>query len=59
MPLRKLIVAAALLLFAVGRAQALTAAQAKAHEGENATVCGGLKSGLSVNKDADCGDVAV
>jgi hypothetical protein len=34
-------VAAALLIMAsVGRAQSLTASQAKAHEGENATVCG-------------------
>jgi hypothetical protein len=32
---------AALLLWAsIGQAQTLTAAQAKAHEGENATVCG-------------------
>jgi hypothetical protein len=36
---------AALLLWAsIGQAQTLTAAQAKAHEGENATVCGTVAS---------------
>ena len=36
---------AALLLWAsIGQAQTLTAAQAKAHEGENATVCGVVAS---------------
>jgi hypothetical protein len=33
-------VAALLLLASIGKAQTLTSAQAKAHEGENATVCG-------------------
>src|SRR5580658_4031090 len=39
------VTAAALLLMAsVGQAQSLTTAQAKAHEGENATVCGVVAS---------------
>lgn len=33
-------IAALLLMVSMGQAQTLTAAQAKAHEGENATVCG-------------------
>jgi hypothetical protein len=35
---------ALLLLASVAQAQNLTAAQAKAHEGENATVCGTVAS---------------
>jgi hypothetical protein len=37
-------VAALLLLASIGKAQTLTAAQAKAHEGETATVCGVVAS---------------
>ena len=35
---------ALLLMASVGQAQSLTTAQAKAHEGENATVCGAVAS---------------
>lgn len=43
--MKALVVVAALLLSAsIGQAQTLTAAQAKAHEGENATVCGTVAS---------------
>src|SRR5271165_234416 len=43
--MKTLVVVAALLLSAsIGQAQTLTAAQAKAHEGENATVCGTVAS---------------
>jgi hypothetical protein len=38
------VVAALLLTASVGQAQSLTAAQAKAHEGETATVCGAVAS---------------
>jgi hypothetical protein len=38
------VVVALLLMASVGQAQTLTAAQAKAHEGENATVCGKVAS---------------
>lgn len=43
--MKTIVVFAALLLTAsVGQAQSLTTAQAKAHEGENATVCGTVAS---------------
>jgi hypothetical protein len=38
------VVAALLLMASVGQAQSLTASQAKAHEGETATVCGAVAS---------------
>ena len=38
------VVVALLLMGSVGQAQSLTTAQAKAHEGENATVCGAVAS---------------
>ena len=38
------VVAAVLLMASVGQAQSLTTAQAKTHEGENATVCGVVAS---------------
>jgi hypothetical protein len=38
------VVAALLLMASVGHTQSLTASQAKAHEGENATVCGAVAS---------------
>ncbi len=45
MQMKILAVAATLLFWAsIGQAQTLTAAQAKAHEGENATVCGTVAS---------------
>jgi hypothetical protein len=49
--MRSLVVATALLLWAsIGQAQTLSAAQAKVHEGENATVCGTIAGERTVTR---------
>jgi hypothetical protein len=50
--MKTLAVAASLLFLAsIGQAQTLTASQAKAHEGENATVCGKVSFALTAHSN--------